>query len=70
MPRITQPVLMLNARYDYLMAGHEKVFELLGTPPEDKKLVLYDTGHSPLPKNQVTQEINAWLDRYLGPVTR
>ncbi len=43
------------------------MFELLGTPPADKKRLIYDRGHS-VPKAELIRESVAWLDRYLGPV--
>jgi dienelactone hydrolase len=70
LPRVKTPVLMLNGRYDMNLVYETMVqpmFDLLGTPPEDKKLVLYDTDHY-LPKVEATREVLAWLDRYLGPV--
>ena len=39
-----------------------------GSPPEDKKHVVYDAGHVPLPRSQLIQETLDWLDRYLGPI--
>jgi hypothetical protein len=42
-------------------------FELLGTPEEDKNLLLFDTDHIP-PRNEFIKETLSWLDRYLGPV--
>jgi hypothetical protein len=43
------------------------MFELLGTPPEHKRLMLYDTDHIP-PRAEFIKEILRWLDTYLGPV--
>jgi hypothetical protein len=43
------------------------MFELLGTPAEHKRLMLYDTDHIP-PKNEYIKATQAWLDKYLGPV--
>jgi len=43
------------------------MFDLLGTPEEDKRLVLYDTDHY-IPRNGLIKESLDWLDRYLGPV--
>jgi hypothetical protein len=40
---------------------------LLGTPPEHKRRVVYDTGHD-IPRVEVIKETLNWLDRYLGPV--
>ena len=67
----TKPVLMLNGRYDMVVAPWltERLYQSLGTPAEDRKLVLYDTGHSAPPRNQIAREIDDWLNRYLGPVT-
>ncbi len=45
------------------------MFELLGTPPEDKNWFVYDGGsHYLMPVDIVARESLAWLDRYLGPV--
>jgi pimeloyl-ACP methyl ester carboxylesterase len=69
-PRVTVPVLMVNARYDFffpLETSQRPLFELLGTPAADKKWVIYDGGHS-VPRNKLIAETLAWLDRYLGPV--
>ena len=69
-PRVTLPVLMVNARYDFffpLETAQRPLFELLGTPKADKKWVVYDGGHS-VPRNKLIAESLAWLDHYLGPV--
>jgi hypothetical protein len=42
-------------------------FDLLGTPPEDKRLILYETDHIP-PRAEYIKETLAWLDHYMGPV--
>ena len=68
--RVKIPVLMINGRYDFeipLDTCQEPLFRLLGTPPQDKQHVLYDTGHSP-PLLPVMKEGLNWLDHYLGPV--
>ena len=39
------------------------MFELLGTPPDDKVLRIYDSDHS-LPRSDFIRESLAWLDRY------
>ena len=41
-------------------------FELLGTPVEDKKFVIYESGHT-LPPNDLIRESLDFLDRYFGP---
>ena len=68
--RVKAPVLMLNGRYDNTIdSGIRPLSDLLGTPAEHKRLILYDTDHIP-PRNEFIKEILAWLDRYLGPVRR
>ena len=68
--RIKIPTLMLNGRFDMVFPYKTHVkpaFDLLGTPEEDKKLILYDTDHF-IPKNELIKETLNWLDKYLGPV--
>ena len=72
LPRITTPVLMLNGKYDFFFpyeTSQLPFFELLGTKPEDKKMFVYEEGHN-VPWTQAAKEILAWLDTYLGPVTK
>jgi len=45
------------------------MFDLLGTPPEHKQHIVYDTDYLP-PRNECVKEILAWLDKHLGPVNR
>jgi dienelactone hydrolase len=66
--RIRIPTLMLNGKYDNNIDGQIRpAFKLLGTLPEHKRLILYETDHIP-PKAEYVKEILAWLDKYLGPV--
>jgi dienelactone hydrolase len=68
--RVKIPVLMINGRYDFeipLETCQEPLFRLLGVSPQDKRHVLFDTGHSP-PQLPVMKEALNWLDHYLGPV--
>jgi dienelactone hydrolase len=70
--RVKTPTLMLNGKYDTLFSYETSIkpmFDLLGTPDEHKELKLYETDHIP-PRNEFIKETLAWLDRYLGPVTR
>jgi formylglycine-generating enzyme required for sulfatase activity len=65
--RLKLPVLMLNGRQDYLMpvAGQEMLYEALTSSyDEDKKYVLLDAGHWPLPRYRMVNEVLAWLDKY------
>ena len=69
-PRVKVPVLMLNGRFDYIFPveiSQEPMFRLLGTPREQKRRVVYETGHD-IPQNELIRESLDWLDRYLGPV--
>ena len=68
--RVRVPTLMLNGKYDpvfQLEAAARPMFDLLGTPPKDKKLVQYETDHF-IPQNEFIKETLEWLDRYLGPI--
>ena len=70
-PLLTIPVLMLNGKYDYIwpFRTHQKpLFDLIGTPREHKKHVIYNCGHLPLPRAPMMKEIFEWLDKYQGPV--
>jgi hypothetical protein len=70
--RVRTPTLMLNGRYDNIFDLDELIrpmFDLLGTPAEHKRLILYDTDHIP-PRTEYIKETLAWLDKYLGPVGR
>jgi dienelactone hydrolase len=66
--RVWIPTLMLNGKYDIgIDDGIRPAFDLLGTSPEHKRLILYETDHIP-PRAEFIREILAWLDKYLGPV--
>ena len=71
-PRVRAPVLMINGRYDFflpLMELQRPMFQLLGTPAGDKRLVLSESGHMP-PMQDLMREVLNWLDRYQGPVDK
>jgi len=68
--RVKQPVLMLNGRYDFFFpveSNQEPFYRLLGSRKDQKKHILYDTGHN-IPRNELIKETLNWLDQYLGPV--
>jgi hypothetical protein len=72
LPRIRQPVLMLNAVYDNYFpveTSQKPFYRLLGTPPADKKMIVYPSGHI-VPRVEFMKETLAWLDEHLGPVQR
>ena len=70
--RVRQPVLMLNGKFDAIEpveTAQRPLFEMLGTPKDQKKWVVFDDDHAlPNHRNELAREALAWLDRYLGPV--
>ena len=70
--RIVQPTLMLNGSGDYIfpISSQESLFGRLGTRAEDKRHVIMNAGHFPLPRNQMVGEISDWLEKYLGQPIR
>jgi eukaryotic-like serine/threonine-protein kinase len=69
LPRITQPVLMLNGEFDNYFpveTAQKPLYRLLGTPAADKKMIVYPSGHL-VPRVEFMKETLAWLDKYLGP---
>jgi eukaryotic-like serine/threonine-protein kinase len=70
--RVKVPTLMLNGRYDMTFPFEltvKPMFDLLGTPAADKRLILYDTDHI-IPLTEYIKETLAWLDKYLGPIKK
>lgn len=68
--RVKQPTLILNGELDFFFpaeTSQRPMFELLGTPPEHKKRLVFPGGHS-VPRTEMIKESLDWLDRYLGPV--
>jgi dienelactone hydrolase len=68
--RITQPVLMLNGKYDFFFpyeTAQKPFFNLLGTRDKDKKMKVYYGGHS-VPYAELAKESLIWLDKYLGKI--
>ncbi len=70
--RVRQPVLMLNGKFDAIEpveTAQRPLFDLLGTPKDQKKWVVFDDDHGlPNHRNELAREALAWLDRYVGPV--
>lgn len=70
-PYVTVPTLMIGGKNDPqapVETYQRPILELLGTPPGDRKLYVFDGAHAPTDWNATVREILAWLDRYLGPV--
>ena len=73
LPRVTQPTIMINARFDSfypLETSGRPFFDKLGTPEDQRKLVIIDANHGVLSyaRDRVVGETLGWLDGYLGPV--
>jgi formylglycine-generating enzyme required for sulfatase activity/dienelactone hydrolase len=69
--RVQQPVLMLNGRYDFFFpmeASQEPLYRMLGSRKDQKKHLLYDSGHN-IPRTELIKEMLNWLDQYFGPTT-
>jgi eukaryotic-like serine/threonine-protein kinase len=72
LPRVRQPLIMLNGRHDYFFpveTAQKPFFEYLGTPAEHKRWVVYPEAHT-VPRTEAVRQTMMWLDRYLGPVQR
>ena len=71
LPRINQPFLSLNGKYDHffpLESSQKPMLDLLGTPSEYKKYLSYETTHQ-VPRNELIKESLDWLDKYFGNPT-
>lgn len=70
-PRATEPTLIIGGRHDFMSpveTNKRPLLRLLGAQEEDKRLVLFDTGHVVFLTPDAIKEVLDWLDRYLGPV--
>ncbi len=70
--RVQTPTLIINGRYDVFFppeTSSRPLLDLMGTPDEHKRLLLYETDHIP-PRTEYVKEALAWLETYLGPVNR
>jgi len=71
-PRYHVPTLMLNGKQDFIFpyeTNQRLLFNALGTPERDKKLLLFEGGHrNPETRPELVSEIIGWFDHYLGPV--
>ena len=70
LPRLKHPTLMLNGRYDFFFpaeATQKPFYRLLGSKQDQKKHLLYESGHS-VPCNELIRGTLGWLDQYLGPI--
>ncbi len=70
LPRVKQPVLMLNGKHDMFFpveTSQKPMFDFLGTAATDKKIIIYESGHL-VPRTDFVKETLLWFDKYLGPV--
>ena len=61
---------MLNSKHDMffpLETSQKPMYDLLGTPKEKRKLIVYEAGHL-VPRTDFVKETLQWYDQYLGPV--
>jgi eukaryotic-like serine/threonine-protein kinase len=70
--RVKIPVLMVNGRYDFtfpLDKAQNPLFEMLGTPAQDKRHVVLESPHDVTEQRpQLIKAVLDWLDHYLGRV--
>jgi eukaryotic-like serine/threonine-protein kinase len=67
-PRVKVPVLMLNGRFDNFFptaTSQEPLFTLLGTPPEHKRRIVYESAHN-IPRTEMIKEVVSWMEKYWG----
>ena len=68
--RVNCPVLMMNGKYDVSSFPFETdvqpMYDLLGTPEEDKVLIVYETDHY-VPKTELIKETLNFMEKYFGP---
>lgn len=72
LPYMRIPTLILSGRYDDVFPLQTMVMpyvQLLGTPKEHLRHVVYETQHFVPRAEQIAETLN-WLDRYFGPVAR
>ncbi|MEJ2085550.1 MAG: SUMF1/EgtB/PvdO family nonheme iron enzyme [Acidobacteriota bacterium] len=64
--RVTVPTVMINGEFDFFFpveTAQKPLYDLLGTPDEDKRYVVYPGSHA-VPRRELIKEVLAWLDRY------
>ena len=71
--RVRAPVLMINGKEDWFFPYETSqivMYDLFGTPDEDKAHTVYPGGHGILGlfSMQIKKDVIGWLDNYLEPV--
>jgi len=66
--RVTTPILQLGSLNDFYspQANQEAMFDFFGAPETEKRMQIYDSGHWPLPMNEVIRETVDFLERVQG----
>jgi len=70
LPRITQPILMLNGKHDMFFpveTSQKPMFDFIGSSKENKKIIIYESGHL-VPRTDFVKETLNWYDKYLGVI--
>jgi len=70
LPRVTQPILMLNGKHDMFFpveSSEKPMFGFIGTDAADKKSIIFESGHL-VPRADFIKEALNWYDKYLGAV--
>ncbi len=70
LPRVNQPVLMLNGKHDMFFpveTSQMPMYNFIGTAKENKKIIIYEAGHL-VPRTDFVKETLQWYDKYLGVV--
>ena len=71
LPRVRIPLLVFSGEFDPMVPveNARRYFELIGTPAAKKRHVMAIGGHF-IPRELLIRETLAWLDTYLGRVSR
>ena len=71
LPRVRVPILMFSGEFDPMVPveNAQRYFDLIGTPAAKKRHIIAVGGHF-IPRDLLIRETLAWLDSYLGPVSR
>ena len=68
-PRLKVPTLLITGNFDWIFLGKSALMNLLGTPPADRKAVLFNTSHDVGEQRlDLIREVTSWLDHYFGKV--
>ncbi|HEY0591711.1 MAG TPA: protein kinase [Thermoanaerobaculia bacterium] len=68
-PRMLQPKLMLQGKWDETVAFDSEAMALYNLLPEPKRLEVFEGGHVPPPARMISST-TAWFDETLGPVAQ